>query len=175
MKDLRETRRETIQCELFGLAQSDKRGGVDAFLDNLPFELKSSRTGTHFSTCRDFGLSHVEKFWESHWVFSVFNDEDEHLYSYYAKPTDMHPWLRKIGDEVRRRENVIRLRTNATVYDDGGEFERLVQRAGTLNDPRIPIEYFADFPMIRSNAAAELRELVSGATPYRRQECGLPV
>lgn len=86
--------------QLFNLrvAPERKRADVDAFLEiageRLDFELKST-TGKSFSTVRDFGPDHLEKWRRGlHWIFAVYDKTGTELrYCYYASPADMEPWF----------------------------------------------------------------------------------
>lgn len=73
------------------------RGGLDAQLDIdnqvIPFELKST-TNNSFSTVRDFGPDHIEKWKVLHWLFAVYSADGRELrYCYYASPDTMSDWV----------------------------------------------------------------------------------
>lgn len=73
------------------------RGGLDAQLDldgeTIPFELKSTTSGS-FSTVRDFGPDHIEKWKVLHWLFAVYSTDGQKLqHCYYASPDTMADWV----------------------------------------------------------------------------------
>lgn len=73
------------------------RGGLDAQLEIdgqvIPFELKST-TKSSFSTVRDFGPDHIEKWKVLHWLFAVYSEDGRELrYCYYASPDTMSDWV----------------------------------------------------------------------------------
>jgi hypothetical protein len=90
--------RESAMRELFGLYkdESEGRSGVDAYLDIdgriIPFELKTTSKGS-VTTVRDFGLEHIEKWKDQHWLIGFFVDGRE--YYKYGSPKMMSPWIQE--------------------------------------------------------------------------------
>lgn len=107
---IQDEQRENEMRELFELLDGGSRGGTDAFLDmdehQVAFELKSVtkkagknpdvvKPNASFSTVRDLGPDHIAK-WRAkmHWLLSRYNaDGKKLLYTYYATPEQMGPWL----------------------------------------------------------------------------------
>ena len=88
--------RESQMIELFELFKDENEGraGVDAYLKLdgkiLPFELKTTSKGS-VTTVRDFGLSHVEKWKDKHWLIGFFIEDNE--YYSYGSPSMMAGWI----------------------------------------------------------------------------------
>ena len=95
---VQDDRRELEQIELFGLEQPDaSRGGVDAVLkikdSMVEFELKST-TKSSVTTVRDFGLNHIDKWKNKHWLFGFYTPKGRALmYTRYASPQMIAPWI----------------------------------------------------------------------------------
>lgn len=96
---VQDDKREQQMRDRFNLqvAQDRKRDGIDAFLkiDDIfvNFELKSTTSGS-VSTVRDFGVAHMNKWKELHWIFAVYNKRgDDIIKCHYASPDDMAPWI----------------------------------------------------------------------------------
>jgi hypothetical protein len=82
-----------------------KRSDVDAFLRldgrELPFELKSTTSGS-VSTVRDFGLDHIAKWRDKHWLFGFYDKSGTELrYCCYGSPAAMAPWIERKAAYVR--------------------------------------------------------------------------
>ena len=99
--------REIQMRQLFNLeiAPDRRRSDVDAYLKidghSLPFELKSTTSGS-VSTVRDFGMDHVRKWRDKHWIFGFYNkDGSQLLYCCYASPAQMSPWIEAKARYVR--------------------------------------------------------------------------
>jgi hypothetical protein len=90
--------RESAMRELFGLYkdESEGRSGVDAYLDIdgkiIPFELKTTSKGS-VTTVRDFGLEHIKKWKDQHWLIGFFVGGRE--YYKYGSPKMMSPWIQE--------------------------------------------------------------------------------
>ncbi len=84
--------------QLFELIKYEEEGraGVDAYLEidnlKLPFELKTTSKGS-VTTVRDFGLSHVEKWKDKHWLIGFF--VGGRSYYKYGSPKMMAPWIQE--------------------------------------------------------------------------------
>lgn len=98
--------REIELVRIFNLevAEDRVRDGIDANLlvDEvaIEFELKST-SGTSISTVRDFGPDHIKKWKNLHWIFGFYNNQgNKLLYSIYASPDDMRPWIEAMRDYV---------------------------------------------------------------------------
>lgn len=131
--------RERELRTLFNLTRPEEygRADVDAVLElggqSVParlrgrkvlFELKSATGGRpSISTVRDFGLHHVEKWRQLHWLFGVYGRDrsgDQVLqYCLYGSPRAMAPWFdqmsRYIAPDVELAEHVPSLITDATL------------------------------------------------------------
>lgn len=102
---VQDDRRENEMRRLFRLLPGDGREGVDAYLElggsKIPFELKST-TKTSFSTVRDLGHDHIEKWQRVHWLFAVYDaDGDLIQYSLYGSPRLMRPWITQMEAYIR--------------------------------------------------------------------------
>jgi len=88
--------RESAMIELFDLykGEDEGRSGIDAFLNfngkEIPFELKTTSQGS-VTTVRDFGLDHIEKWKNKHWLIGFFVGGDE--YYKYGSPKMMAGWI----------------------------------------------------------------------------------
>lgn len=109
--------REREMRTLFNLVRPPDagRGDIDAILElegraipeplrgsRISFELKSATGGRpNISTVRDFGLHHVEKWRELHWLFGVYGRDargDQVLqYCLYGSPAQMKPWFDRMA------------------------------------------------------------------------------
>ncbi len=84
--------------QLFNLYKDEEEGrsGVDAYLDldgeKVSFELKTTSKGS-VTTVRDFGLRHIEKWKDKHWLIGFFIKGRE--YYKYGSPTMMASWIEK--------------------------------------------------------------------------------
>ena len=88
--------RENAMIRLFNLHKDveESRSGVDAYLaldgKEIPFELKTTSKGS-VTTVRDFGLSHIQKWKDKHWLIRFFVKGRE--YYKYGSPSMMAPWI----------------------------------------------------------------------------------
>jgi hypothetical protein len=109
--------REREMRTLFNLTRPEEygRADVDAVLQlkgsgvpkrlrgqTVLFELKSATRGSPtISTVRDFGLHHLEKWRELHWIFGVYGRDqagDQTLrYCLYGSPRAMKPWFDRMA------------------------------------------------------------------------------
>jgi hypothetical protein len=103
---VQDDRRETEMRVLFELDKdhSEGRSGTDARLlidgVELAFELKSS-TEDSVTTVRDFGLDHVLKWENKHWLFGFYDKAGTTLeYCLYASPQQMQPWISRMKDYI---------------------------------------------------------------------------
>lgn len=101
---VQDDRRELEQLELFQLSQptARSRSGTDGILEiegqTLEFELKST-TKDSVTTVRDFGMDHILKWQNKHWLFGFYTPGGNALkFTRYASPAMMAPWV----DEKRR-------------------------------------------------------------------------
>lgn len=211
---VQDDRREREMRELFGLLPGGGREGVDAYLkldgQKIPFELKSTTTSS-FSTVRDLGHDHIEKWRTVHWLFSVYDKNQRIQYSLYGSPAAMEPWIAKmgkyIGPDFMLAELVPNLITMDEVFKIVGkkdlytledarrlhksqysmtEYRQqmdkpagysqarmlsilrdrcryIIERGSTLNNPHIPIAYFAGWEKIKNDHAKRLKALVRNA------------
>ncbi|WP_133884088.1 hypothetical protein [Glycomyces sp. NRRL B-16210] len=79
------------------IANDRTRDEIDAFLKIdgkiVNFELKSTTSGS-VSTVRDFGVSHIEKWRDLHWIIAIYDKNgDSIIRCHYASPVDMAPWI----------------------------------------------------------------------------------
>jgi hypothetical protein len=93
--------RENELRELFGLdiPKDHSRGGTDAVLalngQEIQFELKSTSRGS-VTTVRDFGMDHVQKWEDKHWLIGVYDSKGKELkYSLYGSPQAMSSWIQE--------------------------------------------------------------------------------
>lgn len=106
--DLRE---EAIR-QLFGLYKDETEGrsGIDAYLnlDNqlIPFELKTTSNGS-VTTVRDFGLEHINKWQDKHWLIGFFLN-NQVIYK-YGSPAMMSAWIQSKYDYIASDLALIKL------------------------------------------------------------------
>lgn len=97
-RNFQDDERETLMIRLFNLHkdQSEGRTGTDAYLyldsKKVPFELKTTSKGS-VTTVRDFGLNHIEKWKDKHWLIGFFLKGKE--YYKYGSPSMMAPWIKQ--------------------------------------------------------------------------------
>lgn len=90
--------RESLMIQLFNLHKDEDEGrsGIDAYLElnekKIPFELKTTSKGS-VTTVRDFGLSHVEKWKDKHWLIGFYLNNRE--YYKYGSPAMIDPWIQE--------------------------------------------------------------------------------
>lgn len=96
---VQDDRRELEQLELFQLSQPTERSrsGTDGTLEIagqvLDFELKST-TKDSVTTVRDFGMDHILKWQNKHWLFGFYTPRGNALkFTRYASPEMMAPWI----------------------------------------------------------------------------------
>lgn len=96
---VQDDRRELEQIELFELSipPERSRSDTDAVLEidgqELHFELKST-TKTSVTTVRDFGMNHIRKWENKHWLFGFYTPQGNALkYTRYASPAMMAAWI----------------------------------------------------------------------------------
>jgi hypothetical protein len=140
--------REREMRTLFNLVRPPEagRGDLDAMLElegatvpaglrgrKVPFELKSATGGRpNISTVRDFGLHHVEKWRELHWLFGIYDRDakgDQVLqYCLYGSPAQMAAWFDRmaayIGPDVAMADCVPGLISDDTLTAVLGEQAR---------------------------------------------------
>ncbi|MCP9207119.1 hypothetical protein [Streptomyces cucumeris] len=115
---VQDDQRENQMVDRFNLEVSEdrKRSDVDAYLTvdghTVAFELKSA-TSKGVSTVRDLGSNHFAKWQNMHWIFGFYNPTGTKLlYSYYASPDDMAPWIsskeRYVRPDVEVAEHAVR-------------------------------------------------------------------
>lgn len=96
---VQDDRRELEQLELFELStppersRSDTDGILEIEGQTLNFELKST-TKDSVTTVRDFGMNHIQKWENKHWIFGFYTAQGNALkYTRYASPEMMSPWI----------------------------------------------------------------------------------
>lgn len=116
---VQDDKREQQMRDRFNLKLQDdrKRDGIDAVLKiddrTVNFELKST-TNSSFSTVRDFGASHIEKWKDLHWIFAFYTSDGKDIVRcHYASPVDMAEWINErakyvlpdviLGREISRK------------------------------------------------------------------------
>lgn len=120
---VQDDKREIEMRLVFDLLPGESRGGTDAFLvvvnDRIPFELKSS-TNNSFSTVRDLGPDHFVK-WRlgKHWLLGRYDPAGKTLlYTYYATPAKMEPWVSKMEEYIRADVQLAKLAPERLTMDD---------------------------------------------------------
>ncbi|WP_323768355.1 hypothetical protein [Antarctobacter sp.] len=103
---VQDDRREEEQIELFDLKRPTgrSRDGTDAELDidghHIEFELKSTTKGS-VTTVRDFGMNHINKWADKHWIFGFYTKSGKALmYTRYASPKMMSAWINEKRDYI---------------------------------------------------------------------------
>ena len=96
---VQDDRREIEQIELIELdpPTAKSRSGTDAVLNigsvKIEFELKST-TKDSVTTVRDFGMEHIQKWANKHWLFGFYTPKGNALrFTRYASPLMMAPWI----------------------------------------------------------------------------------
>jgi hypothetical protein len=92
--------REESMRQLFKLAKetNEGRSGTDGYLEIkgklIPFELKttSDKKGS-VTTVRDFGLEHIKKWKDKHWLIGFYSGE-KIIYK-YGSPAQMSQWVKE--------------------------------------------------------------------------------
>lgn len=144
--------REAEMRDLFGLSETPdrKRSDVDAVLTLpnrvLKFELKST-TRTSFSTVRDLGPEHIEKWATMHWLFAFYDVSGRTIESaYYGSPAQLLQWVTGIDQYIRPDQilaELMREKVDESVVDavlGQGDFftqsdaERIQKRQWTKSD-----------------------------------------
>lgn len=105
---IQDDEREQEQIKLFGLTKpaEEGRSGIDAILiledgSNIPFELKTTTSGS-VTTVRDFGLNHIRKWENKHWLISKYSSNGKFLeYSLYGSPQAMSRWIKEKEAYIR--------------------------------------------------------------------------
>lgn len=101
--------REKETRERFGLLKGGERHEVDAYLDlgiliadPIPFELKSSTKDDSFTTARDAGLEHFQRWREKHWLLVLYDRKPKLTMKtcWYGSPEMMEPKIREFEERV---------------------------------------------------------------------------
>lgn len=167
-KIVQDDSRQDYMIKLFQLESVEDREGVDAFLGNLEFELKSTSKG-NVSTARDLGYNHLEKWKDMFWIVGNFKNTTEgfHFDSFYLlTPRKMEGWYSKIRsklDQDRKvAETVISVLQSQNVSEEViTRTKKLMNDGALLNDPNISKKYIIENGIvINDNHAAELRRLI---------------
>lgn len=121
---VQDDRRELEQIELFQLARptSRSRAGTDGVLeisgDTFEFELKST-TKDSVTTVRDFGMDHIRKWTNKHWLFGFYTKGGKALeYTRYASPAMMAPWIEEKRQYVEVDFRLAKLAAEKLVLQD---------------------------------------------------------
>ncbi|CCQ51077.1 hypothetical protein [Crocosphaera watsonii] len=92
--------RENQLIKLFQLEQppNRRRNDTDALLNykgkTFYFELKST-TKNSVITVRDFGIEHIKKWQNKHWIIGFYDQETNLKYCHYASPKEMSKWIKE--------------------------------------------------------------------------------
>ena len=92
--------RENQLIKLFQLEQppNRRRNDTDALLNykgkTFYFELKST-TKNSVTTVRDFGIEHIKKWQNKHWIIGFYDQETNLKYCHYASPKEMSKWIKE--------------------------------------------------------------------------------
>ncbi len=179
--------REREMRTLFNLTRPEEygRADVDAVLSlkgpgvpkelggkTVSFELKSATRGSPtISTVRDFGLHHVEKWRELHWLFGIYgrNPAGDQILQYclYGSPQAMKPWFDRmsayIAPDVALAGHVPSLITDKTltsILGPGKRFSRVdAQRLMKNQFSAANYDDMADLPDREYSRAAMLEML----------------
>jgi hypothetical protein len=122
-----ERERELISLFQLQKPPASSRGGLDAelHLDNcvVPFEVKSSSKDS-VTTVRDFGMDHVAKWRNKHWLFGFYT-HNQLSYCLYGPPDAMKPWIEEkekyIRPDIRLAEIVPPLLTQQVLTNVTGK------------------------------------------------------
>ena len=121
---VQDDRREIEQVELFelDLPTEKSRSGTDAVLNlgslKIEFELKST-TKDSVTTVRDFGMEHIRKWANKHWLFGFYTTRGKALrYTLYASPAMMAPWIEDRRDYIEADFQLADLAPDRLVLDD---------------------------------------------------------
>ena len=92
--------RENQLIKLFQLEQppNRRRNDTDALLNykgkTFYFQLKST-TKNSVTTVRDFGIEHIKKWQNKHWIIGFYDQETNLKYCHYASPKEMSKWIKE--------------------------------------------------------------------------------
>jgi len=170
--------RETELIELFKLRPGGEgRSGVDAYLDHdskaLPFELKSSTDGS-VTTVRDFGMEHVQKWKDKHWLIGIYDKPGVELeYTLYGSPEMMADWIEEkaqyIAPDLAIADISSHVDLSAVVAITFGEKDSYsMDEARSLYKKQFKVseyESFADLPEYRFSAS-RMNELAQRRLSY---------
>lgn len=170
--------RENQMRQVFGLSEppSRSRSDVDAVFViegvTLPFELKSTTTRS-FSTVRDLGPDHIEKWKTMHWVFAFYDPSAvSMLEAFYGSPSQMAPWVNKIGDYIQPDQLLAKemaKRVDDAVVEEVigkkdffpvSDAERIMKRQWTKQ------EYIQNADSEEGYSLSSMRGLVAGRVEY---------
>lgn len=121
---VQDDRREIEQLDLFELRQADDRArdGTDGLLDIdglvIEFELKSTTKDT-VTTVRDFGMDHIRKWSNKHWLFGFYTGTGNALkYTRYASPSMMAVWVNEKKSYIETDFKLAQLAPSHLKLDD---------------------------------------------------------
>ena len=121
---VQDDRREIEQRELFELMEPDNRSrdGVDGILEVdgevVEFELKST-TKDSVTTVRDFGMDHIRKWENKHWLFGFYTPQGKALkFTRYASPRMMAAWIEEKRSYVEPDYRLAKLASSHLTLED---------------------------------------------------------
>lgn len=137
--------REKHLTKLFELDAGDEnRIGVDAFLDGIHFELKSSTRKDGISTARDLGIHTLEeKYYKRHWLIAKYAKDEVTIEDiYYLTPNQARLAFKPIHqylEDMTKTADFIRRITKKSAYHSKHEkkIEQILKRGITYNDPTL--------------------------------------
>ncbi len=163
---VQDDRREIEQIELFelDLPTGKSRAGTDAILTvgsvTVEFELKSTTKDT-VTTVRDFGMEHIEKWSNKHWLFGFYTPKGNALrYTRYASPGMMAPWIEGRRQYIEADFRLAQLAPERLVLEDlyqllGHQEIYSLDQARTLQKLQLREEEYRSFQDLEAGFSAQ--------------------
>lgn len=142
--------RESCLISMFKLDKlSEKRIGIDAYYQNLPFELKSTSIDK-VATSRDVNIQKITEWRKLYWLIgSVTDSEFKGAFNeiYLVTPNGMKQWLDGIEKRLQEGQDVFDLinqhidLNKILTEKQKKRYDSCVRRGVTLNSQKIPWKY----------------------------------
>ena len=161
--------RENQLIKLFQLEQppNRRRNDTDALLNykgkTFYFELKST-TKNSVTTVRDFGIEHIKKWQNKHWIIGFYDQETNLKYCHYASPKEMSKWIKEkeqyIAGDFKLAQLVPNLINLQVMYNIVGEKQYYtIQDAKKIQKRQYTLEEYHQL-MDRENGYSPQRLLI---------------
>lgn len=169
---VQDDRRELEQIELFELTTPAERSrsDTDAILEVdgkfINFELKST-TKSSVTTVRDFGMDHIKKWADRHWLFGYYKPSGNALmFTRYASPAMMAPWIDSKRQYIELDTRLAKLAAVHLVADDlfeliGEKKVYSLQDAQALHKKQLTVaEYQERFDLPGGYSSTQMLEIL---------------